>query len=63
MLYLVRFCGAARIAEEVRPRMAAVRIRITGVPPGREPTVTVGAVISVVVRLVAPLAPPVCRTW
>lgn len=32
---------AARIAEEVKPRIASLRIRITGVPQGREPTVTV----------------------
>ncbi|MBS2019001.1 MAG: hypothetical protein JST00_39405 [Deltaproteobacteria bacterium] len=32
---------AARVAEEVKPRIAQVRIKLTGVPPGREPTVTV----------------------
>lgn len=32
---------AARVAEEVKPRMASVHIKLTGVPPGREPTVTV----------------------
>jgi len=32
---------AARVAEEVRARIASVRIKVTGVPPGREPTVTV----------------------
>lgn len=32
---------AARVAEEVKPRIAQVRIKLTGVPQGREPTVTV----------------------
>jgi hypothetical protein len=32
---------AARIAEEMRPRIAVVRLHITGVPPGRDPTVIV----------------------
>ncbi len=32
---------AARIAEEVKPKIANVRIKLTGVPPNREPTVTV----------------------
>lgn len=32
---------AARVAEEVKPRIASVRIKLTGVPQGREPTVTV----------------------
>jgi hypothetical protein len=32
---------AARIAEDVKPRIANLRIRITGVPQGREPSVTV----------------------
>jgi hypothetical protein len=32
---------AARIAEDMRPKIAIVRLHITGVPPGREPTVMV----------------------
>jgi hypothetical protein len=32
---------AARIAEEMRPRISVVRLHVTGVPPGREPTVLV----------------------
>ncbi len=32
---------AARLAEEQRPKIAMVRLRITGVPQGREPTVIV----------------------
>src|SRR5688572_18180165 len=35
---------AGRIAEEQRPRIAALRLKITGVPAGREPTVTVDGV-------------------
>lgn len=31
---------AARIAEEEKPKIATIRVRITGVPAGREPTVT-----------------------
>lgn len=37
---------AGRIAEEQKPKMATVRLHITGVPPGREATVTVdGALV------------------
>jgi hypothetical protein len=32
---------AARIAEDMRPKIAVVRLHITGVPQGREPIVTV----------------------
>ena len=32
---------AAKIAEEVKPKIALIRLHITGVPPGREPTVLV----------------------
>jgi len=32
---------AARIAEEMRPKISVVRLHITGVPPGREPVVMV----------------------
>jgi hypothetical protein len=32
---------AARIAEDMRPRIAVVRLHVTGVPPGREPIVLV----------------------
>jgi hypothetical protein len=32
---------AARVAEEQKPKIAIVRLHITGVPPGREPTVLV----------------------
>lgn len=32
---------AARVAEEVKPKIASLRIRVGGVPAGREPTVTV----------------------
>jgi hypothetical protein len=32
---------AIRLAEEQRPKIATVRLRVTGVPQGREPTVTV----------------------
>lgn len=32
---------AARFAEEMRPRIAIVRLHVTGVPPGRAPTVIV----------------------
>lgn len=32
---------AAKVAEEQRPKIAMVRLHITGVPPGREPTVIV----------------------
>lgn len=32
---------AARIAEDMRPKISVVRLHVTGVPPGREPTVTV----------------------
>ncbi|MBX3191199.1 MAG: hypothetical protein KF819_29650 [Labilithrix sp.] len=39
---------AARIAEDVKPRIASVRLHIAGVPQGREPTVTVdGAPVPV----------------
>lgn len=32
---------AARVAEEVKPRISAIRIKVLGVPAGREPTVVV----------------------
>jgi hypothetical protein len=32
---------AARIAEDMKARIASVRLQVTGVPPGREPTVLV----------------------
>lgn len=32
---------AARVAEEMKPRISIVRLRVTGVPQGREPIVTV----------------------
>lgn len=32
---------AARVAEEVKAKIASLRIRVSGVPQGREPTVTV----------------------
>ena len=39
---------AVRIAEEQRPKIATIRVHITGVPPGRAPTVTVdGAAVPI----------------
>ena len=39
---------AARVAEDVKPRIANIKIVVTGAPPGREPSVTVdGAAIPV----------------
>lgn len=32
---------AARVAEEMKSKIASVRLQVTGVPPGREPTVMV----------------------
>lgn len=36
---------AARIAEEVKARIGSIRLRLVGVPPGREPVVTVDGVV------------------
>ena len=35
---------AAKIAEEQKPKIGSIRIKLTGVPKGREPTVTVDGV-------------------
>lgn len=47
---------AARLADDVKPKIAQLELRITNVPPGREPTVTVDGVAIPAVALGSPRA-------